>query len=33
MSEIDCKYLVGADGVGSKVRKDLDIEMNGIKNM
>jgi 2-polyprenyl-6-methoxyphenol hydroxylase-like FAD-dependent oxidoreductase len=30
-SEIRCHYIVGADGVKSKVRKDLGIKMLGQK--
>jgi 2-polyprenyl-6-methoxyphenol hydroxylase-like FAD-dependent oxidoreductase len=29
VKEIECEYLVGADGVRSRVRADLGIEMTG----
>lgn len=29
--EVDCRYLVGADGVKSKVREDLGIQLRGQK--
>ena len=32
MQQIECEYLVGADGVKSKVRQDLGIEMIGDKS-
>ena len=31
MKQIECEYLVGADGVKSEVREDLGIEMIGQK--
>lgn len=31
--EVQCKYLVGADGVKSRVREALGIEMVGTKNI
>ena len=31
--EIECKYLIGADGVNSKIRSYLNIKQKGVKNM
>ncbi len=32
MKRVECEYLVGADGVKSRVRQDLGIQMIGDKS-